>query len=250
MTDPSERLALHRCILETPDDDAPRLIYSDVLDEDGEDERADSIRRAIKHPDDWSSCDGWHLLGREEHGDIRGIYRRGFVAEVRLTCAAFMTPERECGRCRGQGLRSRGPIGASGSQGQVTDFCPDCKEGRIPGMAETLFKSHPITRMELTDRRPENDGDESTETTFVRWLTDRRPVEHQTTSSADERRIPLALARLMPRSSRGGEYLFQYPNLEAAFDAISTACVAYGRRLAGLPPLPTPTPLGRRKHVG
>lgn len=63
----SERAALLRAICEAPDDDAPRLIYADWLDEHGEAERAEFIRLQVKANElggcthKWSpgtTCDG------------------------------------------------------------------------------------------------------------------------------------------------------------------------------------------------
>jgi len=39
-----DRAALLRAIVESPDDDAPRLVYADWLDERGESDRAEFIR--------------------------------------------------------------------------------------------------------------------------------------------------------------------------------------------------------------
>ena len=44
MTDPNETAAFMRTIIERPDDDLPRLVYADYLDERGEAERAEFIR--------------------------------------------------------------------------------------------------------------------------------------------------------------------------------------------------------------
>ncbi len=52
----SDRAALLAAILAAPDDDAPRLVYADWLDEQGEGERAEFIRVQIelaRFPHDW-----------------------------------------------------------------------------------------------------------------------------------------------------------------------------------------------------
>ena len=54
-------LALLRAVCESPDDDTPRLVLADWLEENGEPERAEFIRigveiamnRADDHDDDW-----------------------------------------------------------------------------------------------------------------------------------------------------------------------------------------------------
>ncbi len=42
--------ALLRAILEVPDDDAPRLVYADWLQENGLGRHADFIRRGVRKP--------------------------------------------------------------------------------------------------------------------------------------------------------------------------------------------------------
>jgi uncharacterized protein (TIGR02996 family) len=98
--------AFLRAIIGAPDDDLPRLVYADWLDERGEGERADRIRHGCNNPDARYSCWGdesvglicceaspcplcddlhgegvpWSLLG-----ESRYVVRRGFVAEVTLS---------------------------------------------------------------------------------------------------------------------------------------------------------------------
>src|SRR5579884_2161815 len=52
----SEEQGLWRDIVEAPEEDAPRLVYADLLDENGQPERAEFIRLQVEHarldPDD------------------------------------------------------------------------------------------------------------------------------------------------------------------------------------------------------
>jgi uncharacterized protein (TIGR02996 family) len=156
----TDQAALLASILAAPKDDAPRLVFADWLDENGEGERAEFVRvqvelarydemtfaecRACECPDgDYPHADDcprspkhplrereWELWGYlpVRHGVLRrfsdglpgwavllngdkgngltnnypwAIVRRGFVAEVRLTAAAFLGGP--CGRCEGRG---------------------------------------------------------------------------------------------------------------------------------------------------
>src|SRR5947209_12547364 len=56
MSPPPSHEPFLRAICESPDDDAPRLVFADWLDENGDAERAEFIRRHIRlalNPDDW-----------------------------------------------------------------------------------------------------------------------------------------------------------------------------------------------------
>lgn len=53
----SERDALYAAILDKPEDDAPRLIFADWLEEHGEEERAEFIRVQIELGKEPSECD-------------------------------------------------------------------------------------------------------------------------------------------------------------------------------------------------
>jgi uncharacterized protein (TIGR02996 family) len=94
--DPALERAFLQAIIETPDDDAPRLVYADWLDDHGQPERAEFIRvqcRLATFSDDAPERPA--LAEREkalldEHGkrwaaplDPRG-FRRGFVESVSL----------------------------------------------------------------------------------------------------------------------------------------------------------------------
>ncbi len=94
MTDPRqhpEYVALLEAIRETPCDDAPRLIISDWLEEQGADDLAQEIRRQVGRGPGW-----FGFLARRDWiklpdgVKIDGTESRGFVCEVRLPCDQFM----------------------------------------------------------------------------------------------------------------------------------------------------------------
>ncbi|HVK14478.1 MAG TPA: TIGR02996 domain-containing protein [Gemmataceae bacterium] len=100
----SERDALFQAVLDAPGDDAPRLVFADWLDENGEPERAELIRvqiEAARTPVYEPRYDalnrradaliaahgaGWRLPNRRA-GDQ--VFRRGFVEEVAVSWADF-----------------------------------------------------------------------------------------------------------------------------------------------------------------
>lgn len=65
-------------ILDNPKDDAPRLIYADWLDEQGEEERAGFIREQIANPS--------NSIGQTYHG-LWVVGRRGFTYRVECRTA-------------------------------------------------------------------------------------------------------------------------------------------------------------------
>ncbi|WP_020468985.1 TIGR02996 domain-containing protein [Zavarzinella formosa] len=102
MIDPADREALFARIMEDPDDDAPRLIYSDILEESGDGDRAEFIRLQVRiarmtftDPDreniqskirDLELEHGVEWINELPH--IRGlhweIFERGFISTARI----------------------------------------------------------------------------------------------------------------------------------------------------------------------
>jgi uncharacterized protein (TIGR02996 family) len=99
---------LTRAILDAPDDDVPRLVYADWLEEHGDDARAEFIRLQCRLARlDSDDPDVEALRGRQREllsahqaswkqslpSRLRGAectFRRGFVAEVRTTARQFV----------------------------------------------------------------------------------------------------------------------------------------------------------------
>ena len=99
--------ALFAAILAEPEEDTPRLVYADWLDENGQPERAAFIRvqvaletapsQALKasekvllalHGDTWLAP--LKMRGQPLDGGAAGMFRRGFVEIVWLTARAFI----------------------------------------------------------------------------------------------------------------------------------------------------------------
>jgi uncharacterized protein (TIGR02996 family) len=263
---PSDELALLRTICEQPDCDVPRLVYADWLDEHGQHDRAEFIRLQIeltgrpltghdldrtKSPTyvgrnaefpclpNCSRCDRdrkqnrmtmlYHRGVRPHFGyEIKSnwlddchnaevyplsITRRGFGDEIRCTLAEFMGGR--CSQCR---LRGR--------------YCGECYGTTVvPGLARTLFSTHPITRVVLTDQEPSEWGAED----LMWWVWTVRDKEQQ--------QIPSDLPREIFACLQGGvlnldNWNRRYPTRESAQQALSIAAVNYGRSLHGFSPIP------------
>lgn len=156
--------------------------------------------------------------------DIEATFRRGFVAEVRCTLAAFVG--RVCENCEGTGelVDPRGPCGECGGATEPREDHTDRGwypgTGRTPGIAAELFKSHPVERVVLTDREP-------FQTSSDVWLWMSLWMIHT---------IPTELFNLVypvwPPPQR--DHRVHWQTRELALAALSAACVAWGRSLAGL----------------
>lgn len=277
----TDRDALYAAVLGRPDDDTPRGVLADWLDDHDQPERAEFIRLGVEtarttahcyhdltRPPDCPVC-SLHLraaelarrtIGANDDGDIhaweawanlpptgwaclnllgdaaarrieanlrdrriaypddapRGAgyfrFRRGFVDEVWLSLAVFAGGP--CGSCDGTGYRDR-----------VAAKCYVCdKTGRVGGLARELLAAHPLTRVVLTDREPWLNP--ATGGLYV-WLESSDPEPR------DASRIPNPLWSYL----RESQFRLTHASRtrELALDALSAACVAYGRSLAPKP---------------
>ena len=99
--------------------------------------------------------------------------------------------------------------------------------------AKDYFLHHPILVVRLIDRKPQDNSDYHPhpwdDRCVVSW---HRIVPDYGTESDD---LPISLWEHL-RGTTENRYKF-YSSVESANEALSHACVAYGRKLAGLPPL-------------
>jgi uncharacterized protein (TIGR02996 family) len=146
--------AFLQAIIDTPDDDTPRLVYADWLDEHGEPERAEFIRVQVglaRLPEDDPLRQG--LAAREEKllaGNragwlgpllwlpLRATFRRGFAEEIELGAATLLA--------RGETLFRSAPVrGVRLRRGE--DWLAD------------LLRSPYLGRLSLLDLYPNAVGD-------------------------------------------------------------------------------------------
>lgn len=266
----SDADALMLAILTDPADDLPRLVYADYLEEHGEPERAEFIRVQCQlSTDDADDARnnrlGTNPLRRRERelltaknalawgpsrvmwdaglkaptcslnfmdscpaGWVGLEFRRGFVESVRLPLAAFAGGG-PCGRCV--------PDPEPGSLQAVADDpwirprryvrrrseCEFCSgTGRHAGGAADLFAAQPVERVTLTDREPQNSD--------PNWGWVKR-IEDDVDCHAYC--LPASLWDLLALSFDTMRTVqFKHaPTRAAAMDALSAACVAWGRGL-------------------
>jgi uncharacterized protein (TIGR02996 family) len=146
-------------------------------------------------------------------------FRRGFVESVSCTLEAFAGGP--CRRCDGDGQRH------GSDRTYPPTPCPVCRgTGRTPGIAPALFACQPVTAVTLTDRVP---------------LQLRRGWVWR--SGSDNDPVPNGLPDFLHQyglwdgSRPAGERPTAFATRDLALSALSRACVAWGRRAAGLPPL-------------
>lgn len=179
-----EYVALLAAVRATPDDDLPRLVLADWLEERGEWERAEFVRVQCElgRGADWRlqlGCKSGELLTRcgdrwanstLTHTDDKWELKRarhpvawwcrGFVHTVRGPLAALIGGE--CGWCRG-----RGELWNGGWENRTTPIvqpeemqqCSRCRgTGRTPGVLRGLVRREPVRVIDPTDCEPLNNA--------------------------------------------------------------------------------------------
>ena len=191
------------------------------------------------------------LSPREPLGFPLAFVRRGFVDEVRLPLADFLSvPCRRCYEFGGRRVIDN-PVRRRRSSAIV--ICPSCQgTGVTPGHAAALFAAQPLTAVTVTAVEPEEvrDGERSGlnrlpldgvddlgavgEWYYRRW-PDELP-QYLAPAPANGHNLPSSLFELLPGPKLCGRatHLAFYPSKSAALVALSEACVAYGREAAGL----------------
>lgn len=246
----SERESFIRAIVENPEDNTVRLVFADWLQENGESERAEFIRDgvAVCYPeclapdhDMGGSWQGWDGIV-----DIIAQYPPQERDHCPL-CRAIDNQRNS--RCRRRIAEEIGaivdmPVDWSGRKDPGSNYCGvRCRAGfahtiSLPCAeflkhAEAIFRAHPVTSVRLTDlqtqRRRYWDGSSIMEPPF-------------------DENIPGELFQLMcemfpEKRDSVGDSVVEFKDDVEAHDALSDVAVAYGRKLAGLPPLPTLTPV-------
>ena len=255
MTTTDPQAAILRAILDDPADDLPRLAYADLMEERGDDARAEFVRVQLElarlrrvgcHEGEECNVTGPCDECVREVEAIKLEYRERelFVANAgvwtedlpeQLTtkkcpyCAEqavdWETGAVECRQCDGTGL--------------VPDYDNiDFRRGFVARVemttdfflvhARALFSRHPVTEVVLVDREPmPNSGGRS-------WWDLSRVAHHVHPAS----NVPSAIfSRLTSGESVNQNLSRNYPAMAATLADLSRACVRHGRAEAGLPQL-------------
>lgn len=254
----TDETALLAAVLDRPEDDTPRLVYADWLDDHDRPERAAFIRvqcdaasgkpfeimrlwELLHHSAEWFpdvcrafrfDTRNWGVMSdgsihyESKHTDGEFFVCRGFVDELRVPTLGVLFGG-PCGRCGGRGGEDRYPADDPANRlmhGSHWYACPDCNDGRTPGIAAAVWAAHPVARVVVAEPQPrqawvvvgarEADPASGLTPAAWRWGYENRPD------------WPVELRRAM----RGGGYWWK---TEAeALAALSDACVRLGRERA------------------
>lgn len=239
-TDPEH--ALLRAVLDAPDDDLPRLAYADLLEERGEDVRAEFVRESlllaasglVECPSRVPGPGGvnWHLrCGRPRCPFCRHAVRldtiyAAFPPDVAmiggvLPFAASHTWEHWGLYDQGRGAWPHLYV----RRGFVERV--EMPTDAFLAHAKALFSRHPVTEVVLADREPYG----GVANAHPSWSDGSRVK----VSMRMESNLPGELYQFLSDGVRGPTSLYRdYPDRAAALADLSRACVRHGRAEAGL----------------
>jgi uncharacterized protein (TIGR02996 family) len=221
----SDRNAFLRAICEQPADDAPRLVFADWLDENGEPDWADFIR---------VQCDIWDIT-EGDHAALCCV--KG--------CSAWpIGQEYRCKQCRPCSLASRSwalapTITTNNCLAHMFDIT--CRRGFVAEVAcplgdwldhgKAICEQHPVERVRITDRVPYfgvSDNDWSWIYTPPNLIWDDKP-----------RILPYDVWRLLDQHDTSSARMRakRYRTREHALARLNVAALTWARKQAGLPPL-------------
>jgi uncharacterized protein (TIGR02996 family) len=198
-------IAFMRRIVEDPHDDVVRLVFADWLEERGEELRAEFIRLSIELANSDARQEKWRSK-QERYERIRLHHQFDWLAQE--------------GLAEWENRYSRRNYGAFG-RGFVEELI-------LPfdafGMsAANIFENHPITTVIVRDlfpkemfKQPRRDGSG--------WWRFCQPDYDRAWWATGGKEFC-------------GVFSKKFDTMSTAGDALSAACVAYGRRVANLPPL-------------
>jgi len=235
--------ALLAAVLANPDDDLPRLVYADWLEENGQAERAEFIRTSVaeSYGGQYTSITSMvrqyrpHVHVGDRWPEMTLCIRRGFIAEVYCTLADW------CG----------GLCGCFTNE--PDDGCAACGgTGHATGIGPAVVRSHPVTSVHLTDHEPASyrvstDTRAEEVAAVLRFWPDMAGVDrvwtftdHDEFQSQSRRYGFTQPVRDFP-SHISGEIMRHYerrprPTREAALDALSDALIRWARCQAVSPP--------------
>jgi uncharacterized protein (TIGR02996 family) len=219
---------LLRAILTNPADDTARLVYADWLQENEQGQRAAVIRLGVE-------------IGRVE----MRCQKKGLALSHTGAVGPLFVPRCRCRPCSLARAEYRAELSLAESVGtdQWMEFAAigaGCRRQRgfvsairlslaaFMEHAKVLFSAHPFTAVTLTDRLPVMEFPHGEEPYFT-WF-------HYDRSIA----VPSVFDHhwAIPTEIGGeGHYTRFHLDSQAADKWLSARCVAYGRSLAGLPPL-------------
>jgi uncharacterized protein (TIGR02996 family) len=210
----SERDAMLRAVLLDPDDDTVRLAFADWCDENGEPERGHFIRTQVNR-----------AAGRPARWPLPRIRPRTWFNPwwPGRSCWKVYNPSWDLLVAK---IRTASEPGVGDSLRVTRGFVSaiTCTQSDFLAHAAAVFAAHPVERVTLSGTVPTR-VDAFPETGQWTFFVGDAGVE-----GGSRYHITNALWHHMSKS--------WYDTAELALAALSEACVAHGRELAGLPALP------------
>lgn len=203
----TDRDCLLAAVLAAPGDIAPRLALADWYEENGENLRAAYTR-----------LPGPIVYRRERYGRWRLSYG-GDVDQVPwgIVNEAFAALP--------LGVR-RELDSLTVRHGFVEEVSATMAGFMRVAINRRLFRSHPVRTVTISDRRPSNDDDDEPDP--YHWHGTSLPTSDVPWGTSA---LPVSISNLL------GSDFWRYESLQAAHADLSSACVAYGRKRAGLEPV-------------
>lgn len=246
----TEQEAFIRRICEEPGCDAHRLAFADWLEEyGGNPGYAAYIRDAVAISKPWwlapdhDMGDGWdgtidtisqYPPAEPDHCPLcRAITRQRLDPHRQALAASLGNMVGMPADWSGRRDTGRTYLGVRCRRGFVSEI--RLPPGTFLRHAEEIFRSQPVTGVFLTDRRPSDRSEPPLWGWYSGAALGLQDMPYD---------LPAAVAGHLDRSVLFQAYsAWRFYETEAeAVSAASRACVAYGRKLAGLPPLPAEVP--------
>jgi len=211
-----DEAAFLRCICLYPDDPAPRLVYADYLDENGQPDRAEFIRRSIQTPIRTLSLDNLnHRISAREMGFSKKL--------LPIPCGSFgykgwSFPFSRCF----PSLTGLSRVDVMVRRGFIDEI--HCTLAEFMAHAQEIAMTHPVRKWVLTDVMPS----QFRSGRFV-WLHEDVP------SAVDDMRqwaIPSQLFEMLEgwiKKNENGYRTRKYSSRDAAISEIQQACYHYAR---------------------
>lgn len=265
MADQHERFL--RTICERPDDDTPRLIFADWLEEQGQEQRAQWIRVQIELAKldkpasatqfkvgnevrfDYELCmacaeleEGqcrWHALKEVEDNLWWSFYPHTVPGGVPDWLKLFPDyPTEICNQHEKHCTRSCVPEGAplhlllTWRRGFPASV--DCHQEAWLKWGPQIVQRAPVVDISLCDRAPLRYHDEAAQMFWWMWLC--YPGGYYATAHSSSH-LSVELYRWQSIDAVAGDNHCRYPSKEEALRALRRACLCQARHEAGLPPL-------------
>ena len=214
-----------RAILEAPDDDSPRLMLADWLDENGQGDRAAFIKLQIQAANMKPWCPAnpekigndcpctWHTLKRRERDALKACWTsdfRGLFSPVEVYGIEVST-------CR---MKWKG-IDAIPTRGFISAIT--CTMSDFLSHGPAIVASQPIERVDISDKRPlpleEASGPDRNDVYW--WQAGMFPE--------DESNLPIEISSAMHDMTGIGFSYQSFPTESAAREALSKACLQWAR---------------------